>query len=248
MRNLNYLILLVFQIKLCFLLVGHTHEDIDQMFSCISRRLAKEDAHTLDNLENIMEDSYNPHIKVTTLSTVVDVKEWMGDVSNDVSGHIYQHQFKIVRNKEGKAEIFYKKWSLTEKWLPEGENGINVIDGVPTGDPKILPPRIDNINLDRIEQDLPKFRLKFDGETEKWWADFIETQRKGQRPNLLWKLPRLTPTQTATHDSSQVTKSAEEIEGLFNKEQREVEVRIIKDAVHMLEPRFSWPKKKTRKD
>ena len=41
------------QIKVCFLMVGHTHEDIDQMFSCISRRLSKNNARTL--LELIRE-------------------------------------------------------------------------------------------------------------------------------------------------------------------------------------------------
>ena len=102
------------------------------------------------------------------LSTAVNVKDWMGEVCNDMSGHVFQHQFKIVRNKEGKAEVIYKKWPASEKWLPEGKSGINVIDGIPTGDPEILPPRIDNINLNRIEEDLPKFQIKFDEATEKW--------------------------------------------------------------------------------
>ncbi|KAJ7381365.1 Exocyst complex component 1 [Desmophyllum pertusum] len=42
----------VFQkIKLCYLMVGHTHEDIDQMFSCVARRLLKKDALTLEQLK-----------------------------------------------------------------------------------------------------------------------------------------------------------------------------------------------------
>ena len=166
----------VFQIKLCFPLVGHTHEDIDQMFSCFTRRLAKQDAHTLVDLSNVMESSYTPRISVKPL------KDWMDEVCNDMSGHVFQHQFKIVRNKEGKAEVFYKKWSSSEKRLPEGKSGINVIDGIPTGHPEILPPRIDN----RIEENLPKFRLKFNEANEKWWSDFIEAQRKRETetPNL----------------------------------------------------------------
>ena len=40
------LFLFVWQIKISFLMVGHTHEDIDQMFSCISRRLSKNNAQS----------------------------------------------------------------------------------------------------------------------------------------------------------------------------------------------------------
>ena len=33
-----------------------------------------------------------------------DVKTCMSDNINDPTGHIHQHQFKMVRNKDGKAE------------------------------------------------------------------------------------------------------------------------------------------------
>ena len=35
------------QIEMGFLMVGHTHEDIDQTFSCLSRHLQKCDALTM---------------------------------------------------------------------------------------------------------------------------------------------------------------------------------------------------------
>ena len=35
------------QVKIGFLPVGHTHEDIDQLFSCISRRLKHRNAMTI---------------------------------------------------------------------------------------------------------------------------------------------------------------------------------------------------------
>ena len=41
-------------------MVGHTHENIDQMFSCVARRLAKNDAHTLEILTDQIEISYPP--------------------------------------------------------------------------------------------------------------------------------------------------------------------------------------------
>lgn len=38
------------QIELGFLMVGHTHEDIDQHFSCLSRYLRKHSALTLEGM------------------------------------------------------------------------------------------------------------------------------------------------------------------------------------------------------
>ena len=38
------------QIELGFLMVGHTHEDIDQYFSCLSRYLRKHSAETLEGM------------------------------------------------------------------------------------------------------------------------------------------------------------------------------------------------------
>ena len=35
------------QVKIGFLPVGHTHEDIDQLFSCISRKLKHSNALTI---------------------------------------------------------------------------------------------------------------------------------------------------------------------------------------------------------
>ena len=37
----------ILQVEMGFLMVGHTHEDIDQGFSCLSRYLQKVDALTV---------------------------------------------------------------------------------------------------------------------------------------------------------------------------------------------------------
>lgn len=55
-------------IKISFLVVGHTHENIDQMFSCVARRLAKNDAHTLEALKEQIKVSYTPPVLVEELS------------------------------------------------------------------------------------------------------------------------------------------------------------------------------------
>ena len=46
------------QVKLSFLPVGHTHEDVDQMFSCFSPKLAKADIFSIEQLMEILRGAY----------------------------------------------------------------------------------------------------------------------------------------------------------------------------------------------
>ncbi|GBG64863.1 hypothetical protein CBR_g48331 [Chara braunii] len=60
---LSYLVFLVkmrvfSKVKLNFLLLGLTHEDIDQMFSCFSRKLAAHGAFDLPELQHVIRESY----------------------------------------------------------------------------------------------------------------------------------------------------------------------------------------------
>ena len=105
------------QIKLSFLMVGHTHEDIDQMFSCFSRHLAKHDARTIPELFSEMESAYISKPICEQLLHMFDVKQWLhGHTEANISGHVYQHQFKIEM-KDGKVVTYYKKWSTTKNWI-----------------------------------------------------------------------------------------------------------------------------------
>jgi len=83
------------KVKLGFLVVGHTHEDINQMFSCMARRLLKHDAVTLKELKQEITLSYTPEIEVVEVDSIFDIKTWMEPVQKDISGHIHHHQFKI---------------------------------------------------------------------------------------------------------------------------------------------------------
>ena len=58
-------------------MVGHTHEDIDQMFLCVVRRLMKHDAVTLKELKKEIAQSYTPEIKVVEVDSMFDMKAWM---------------------------------------------------------------------------------------------------------------------------------------------------------------------------
>jgi hypothetical protein len=92
--NLSFLYFI--QIKLSFLMVGHTHEDIDQTFSCFSRHLAKRNARTIPELFAEMESSYTPRPSCEQLRCTFDVKKWMdGYVEDKISGHVHYTMPKI---------------------------------------------------------------------------------------------------------------------------------------------------------
>lgn len=75
MAYLEYLFRLsVFQsIEVGFLPIGHTHSDIDQTFSCTSRRLRTEDAITMEDMHGVLSKCYNKH---TTVSSLKQVANW----------------------------------------------------------------------------------------------------------------------------------------------------------------------------
>lgn len=60
-------------IEVGFLLIGHTHSDIDQTFSTTSRRLRTEDAITMHDLHGVFAKCYN---KFTTVSSLEQVVNW----------------------------------------------------------------------------------------------------------------------------------------------------------------------------
>lgn len=206
-------------------MVGHTHENIDQMFSCVARRLAKNDAHTLEALKEQIKVSYTPPVLVEELSSLFEIKAWMENSINNISGHVHQHVFKI-QNNNGNSKLFYKKWSTSPVWLPDG--GISLISTIPRGVPKLVKPNtLGGMSLDKLEMDLPKYAMKLKDSEMVWWREFITRQRnRHQQPDRTkkWDLDALENIicQVATAQST----SSVELSRLVSREEREVEVTI----------------------
>lgn len=70
----------IFQkIKVGFLLVGHTHDQIDQMFSKFSSRLNKQRAFRLNTLTDILRKAYSPQVEVNFVTEVADFRKFLTD-------------------------------------------------------------------------------------------------------------------------------------------------------------------------
>jgi len=95
------------KIKVGFLLVGHTHDQIDQMFSRFSTKLNKQRAFRLESLKEIIADSYKPKPEIVFVDEVADFRKFVSDKNQpnieDVLGNVLlplngirdQRQFRI---------------------------------------------------------------------------------------------------------------------------------------------------------
>ncbi|KAH3844072.1 hypothetical protein DPMN_086324 [Dreissena polymorpha] len=83
-----------------FLIVGHTHEDIDAKFSEVSRLLNTKDAEYFDDFLNVLKNAER-------ITQLFDVKSWIEGDLNKVE-HITQPlHFKFV-SVDGGVKVFYK--------------------------------------------------------------------------------------------------------------------------------------------
>ena len=60
-----------------FLIVGHTHEDVDAMFCRFGQRMKIVDCHTLPDLVASFMATGDPTIVPFLIYEVVDFKEWV---------------------------------------------------------------------------------------------------------------------------------------------------------------------------
>lgn len=218
-------------------MVGHTHEDVDQLFSRISQRLARNDAHTIADLSDEIKRSYTPSPVVEQIRRLFDIKTVVSDLLNDVSGHSEPHQFKIEKNKDGIVSLFYKKWSTKKDWKEANlffETDRIVLDEIMT-EPKTMPLVLEKVKLEKLEKDIPRYKVKFSASTEEWWGEYINSLRTRasypEKEQKIWGIPFLTTTQAARPiaDPSlpiESTRADEEIERHYAKERRDVMVRF----------------------
>ena len=101
MTYLNYLVAKrVFKkIKVGFLLVGHTHDNIDQMFSHFLQRLNRQSATIIEKLIFVIASSYTPWPKVTIIPRTFDFRRFAFSPPKITIAKLqnisFQHQFKI---------------------------------------------------------------------------------------------------------------------------------------------------------
>lgn len=109
-------------VELMFLRVGHTHENIDQMFSCFARQLQKTPAYSLPALVKAIERSYTPTPVVTLLESVIDFRTFAQSGLLKSWSTRDWHALKITRSLDGTVRGEYKRWMADSDWLAPPEN------------------------------------------------------------------------------------------------------------------------------
>ena len=110
-----------------FLMVGHTHEDIDQFFSVISAWLRKWETicPDIEALENAIIAAFSskskPPPKIIRLHApqIFDYDSfYIPQLNEKLAYHSVPHQFRF-KSVNGTVLCHYKMWSTHSVWLPE---------------------------------------------------------------------------------------------------------------------------------
>ena len=144
---------------------SYTWKHRSDVFIC-SKKTCQERCPYVRGIEDQIKVSYTPSVLVEELSFVFEVKAWMENSMNYISGHIHQAVFKI-QNDNGNSKLFYEKWSTSPVWRPDG--GIRLISPILRGGPKLVKPNsLDGMYLDKLEMHLPKYAMKLQDSEIVW--------------------------------------------------------------------------------
>jgi hypothetical protein len=133
------------EIQVSFMLVGHTHDDIDASFGRWSMKLRENDYPTIPLLMKSYMDLDEDPIILGLIEEVPDFKEFVKPYITDdtLIGHTKGRQFQFYRGKNGNPLMQYKLRCTNEKWLPEEGIQLWKVDSgglvrIPIGVPKAV--------------------------------------------------------------------------------------------------------------
>ena len=128
-------------VQISFLLVGHTHEDIDQLFSSLSRYIKSKMAimDPIQFREQVKAGCGTRKYDYTDLYAVRDWTEFTKDYRNTsivgIQKAIFEsgdkrapHLFKLELNDKDNVGLWYKEFSTDPVWLPPADSNIPVCE------------------------------------------------------------------------------------------------------------------------
>lgn len=142
------------KVKLCFLPVGHTHDDVDQMFSRFSVALQRTDIVTLDGLWDACRASYRPCPEIKHIDSMGAWACWLSPHITQLEGISKPRCFVFRRSNDGVVRHHYRQQLQTSKkteadcWFPANEAGIDMF---PAGVDTLLASPVREVPLKHID-------------------------------------------------------------------------------------------------
>lgn len=159
-----------------FLPVGHTHEDVDQMFSCVARQLKSRNALTLPDLEAETSKSYSPPIEVIPVTMVQDVKNaLLNHMAGAFSNHSKPLWFRFRQSENG-TKMHYKMW-VDESWKPESGAGLTCLKTIPDLFNQVpwVKTSLEKTDFEKLCHDLPHaYNSRLSHSAREWWTEFLQ--------------------------------------------------------------------------
>jgi hypothetical protein len=189
------------KIKVGFLLVGHTHDQIDQMFSRFSTKLNRNRAFRLETLVDIVKNSYRPQPEVIMVDETADFKTFViernqpnvhsvqGKVLEDLNAISFQRQFrfkKVVGNNGERKTLFHAKHLSTTRSWGEPVHFVNYIPTTPFWASAQMALKCANLDTEIDERSgflaLEKYKKAileegsnyFEDQDKLWWLNFFD--------------------------------------------------------------------------
>jgi len=130
------------------LVVGHTHNSIDQMFIAFRKTMRKKNVRDLVEFVNEVRAGYpgdGTRPRIVALERTLNWDAWLGPHQvKDLHGHMKPLGMHFKRGADGVVGFEYKALPAQDSaWLGENarENGplVRVLQSIPSGHPEVLP-------------------------------------------------------------------------------------------------------------
>ncbi|KAI8489926.1 hypothetical protein Bbelb_322870 [Branchiostoma belcheri] len=186
------------KVKLGYLMPGHTHEDVDQLFSRISLHLQHNDATTLPELFQAIKTSYKPVPECRFMTSMWDFKTQIDQKISGISGHSRPHQY-VAKMIGGKVHLSAQLWPTKE----QPKVPISCSTFIPTFpqlssvkqwkfDPNDDAVKLHDVMVRNVKNDLVKWSetVRVNDEFIPWWEKFLNLEKK-EPGKPVWQLSAL---------------------------------------------------------
>ncbi len=113
------------EVNFSMLPVGHTHIDVDQMFSTIAKKIKRKNIENLPELVGLINQAFvsenkRPHVRL--IHQIWNIKDWIYDLIEPFSGIQKFHSFKIsMDTQETYPSVKYKVYCSDTEWIGKFE-------------------------------------------------------------------------------------------------------------------------------